>query len=892
MIRAQAAFGVGAMAALLSPSLLAQESFQNFETPQVTPMSLSPSGDWLFVVNTADARLEVFDLTGPAPRWAKSISVGLEPVSARARTDNEIWVVNHLSDTISVVDLNAGATVRTLPTANEPTDVVFAGAAGRAFVTCSFANQVLVFNPADLAAAPVVIPIAGEDPRALAVSADGSRVYAAIFESGNNTTVIDEDRVSDPTGPYGGVNPPPNDGVGFYPPINPNVPPPPLSTLILKRDRQANVWMDDNGGVWPSSIVPWDVHDHDVAVIDANSLGVSYVTGLMNALMAIATRSDGKIAVVGTDAINHVRFEPNITGVFVQSLIALVDPANPTTPEIVDLNPHLANAYAMGVGTVEQAQRDLSLADPRGVAWHSDGALGLVTGMGSNNVVFVDADGGRVQEIDVGEGPTGVVLDEPRNRAYVLNRFEATISVIDLPTRTEVSRVGIFDPTPDVIRAGRPFLYNATRTSGLGVTACGSCHIDGRMDQLGWDLGDPSATIKAFNQSCQLNLGGACEDFHPMKGPMVTQTLQGIVGVEPLHWRGDREDLAAFNPAFVSLLGDDTELTPEEMDAFEGFISTIKFEPNRNRTVDDKLPPMVGNGNPTNGRNLFRTGRLDAGVLNCVDCHALPDGTSGQITPAGPMLSAQSMKIAHLRNLLEKEGFFQNSLENNRGFGLTHSGVTDTIDSFLRFPLFRFNTEQQRRDMIAFLRSFPNGTHAGIGRQVTMDGVSQTMPAIMQLLNLMVTTADNDEIGLIAKGRVNGVPRGFTFTNAGVFISDRAGETYTDAQLRAAASAGNEITYTLVPLGTQMRSGVDRDEDGALDQDEVELCGDPANALIRPTDIDMSGRVDIYDLALILSRFGLSSGATFADGDIDGDGDVDIEDLQFILVAYGRVCGT
>lgn len=890
MGRARTAFGIGVTAAVFSPALYAQ-SFYNFESSQVSPMALSPSGNLLLVVNTADARLEVFDLLGAAPRWVQSVPVGLEPVAARARTENEVWVVNHLSDTISIVDLAAGATVRTLPTADEPTDVVFAGAAGRAFVTCSFANQLLVFNPANLAAPPTVLPIQGEDPRALAVSADGAHVYAAIFESGNDTTVIDEGRVSDPSGPYGGLNPPPNDGAGFFPPLNPALPPAPDSTMILKRDRAANVWMDDNGGIWPDTLVPWGVHDHDLAVIDAETLSVSYVTGVMNALMAIAPRPDGTVAIVGTDAINHVRFEPNLSGLFVQSLIALVDPSGATAHQIVDLNPHLGEAYAMGVGTVEQSLRDLSLADPRGVAWRSDGGLGLVTGMGSNNLVFVDGAGARLQEIEVGEGPTGVVLDEPRNRAYVLNRFEASLSVIDLGTRSEQARVALFDPTPSAIKAGRPFLYDATRTSGLGVTACGACHIDGRVDQIAWDLGDPAGALKPFNQSCQLNLGGVCEDFHPLKGPMVTQTLQGIVDVGPLHWRGDREDLAAFNPAFVGLLGDDAELTPEEMAAFEAFVATLQFAPNPNRRVDDTLPPLVGNGNPTIGRNLFRTARLDAGVLNCSDCHALPTGTSGQITPAGPMLSAQSMKIAHLRNLVEKEGFFFNSTSNNRGFGFTHNGASDTLDTFLRFPLFRFNNEQQRRDMIAFLRAFPSGTHSGVGRQVTLDGVSQNEPAIAELLNLMVSIADADDIGLIAKGRFEGRPRGFAFTNAGMFSSDRAGEAYSDAALRAAASAGAEITYTLVPLGTQTRAGIDRDEDGALDQDEIDLCGDPANALVRPSDIDLSGRVDIYDLALLLSRFGMTSSATFADGDLDGDGDVDIEDLQAVLSAWGRTCG-
>ena len=40
--------------------------------------------------------------------------------------DTQAWVVNHPSDSISIVDLTLGATIRTLAVGDEPTDVVFA----------------------------------------------------------------------------------------------------------------------------------------------------------------------------------------------------------------------------------------------------------------------------------------------------------------------------------------------------------------------------------------------------------------------------------------------------------------------------------------------------------------------------------------------------------------------------------------------------------------------------------------------------------------------------------------------------------------------------------------------------------------------------------------------
>src|SRR5262249_17394950 len=153
-------------------------------------IDMTPDGTRLLVCNTADNRLEVFDLTRGTPALVSEIPVGLDPISVRAHGNSQAWVVNNISDSVSVVDLAARNVINTLRTKDEPSDVIFAGSPERAFVSCSQANTVQVFDPVSLAAAPTDIAINGEDPRALAVSPDGLTVYAAIFNSGNATTVL------------------------------------------------------------------------------------------------------------------------------------------------------------------------------------------------------------------------------------------------------------------------------------------------------------------------------------------------------------------------------------------------------------------------------------------------------------------------------------------------------------------------------------------------------------------------------------------------------------------------------------------------------------------------------------------------------------------------------
>ena len=154
-------------------------TFVNFEGKQTAPVRLSPDGTRLFAVNTPDARLSVFDVSNPSnPILIAEIPVGLEPVSVNPVSNDEAWVVNEVSDSVSVVSVSRGIVTDTLQVKDEPADVVFA--AGRAFVSCSRNNLIRVFDLTthmELAN----IPLLGNNPRALAVSPDGNGVRSALL---------------------------------------------------------------------------------------------------------------------------------------------------------------------------------------------------------------------------------------------------------------------------------------------------------------------------------------------------------------------------------------------------------------------------------------------------------------------------------------------------------------------------------------------------------------------------------------------------------------------------------------------------------------------------------------------------------------------------------------
>ncbi len=276
------------------------------------------------------------------------------------------------------------------------------------------------------------------------------------------------------------------------------------------------------------------------------------------------------------------------------------------------------------------------------------------------------------------------------------------------------------------------------------------------------------------------------------------------------------------------------------------------------------------NGNASNGLTFFRTEEAPNG---CVLCHTLPSGLGTDMRFNGeewvriapgtnsdhhlamveiPRSDNLPFKIPQLRNLFDKTGMDLFHTNSETGFGFFHDGRVDSLVRFVQ-DSFQFTDDQETADLVAFLFSLtgsdlPSGsltdsnnapgvasldTPAATGFQMTVSNSAST-----PLMNAMIALAlnANSPLDLVAKGREDGLARGWFFERAGgYFQSDRLAETETPAELLALAARGSEQTYTLVPLGSGKRIGIDRDADGYFDRDELDAGYNPANPLSVPT---------------------------------------------------------
>jgi hypothetical protein len=255
----------------------------------------------------------------------------------------------------------------------------------------------------------------------------------------------------------------------------------------------------------------------------------------------------------------------------------------------------------------------------------------------------------------------------------------------------------------------------------------------------------------------------------------------------------------------------------------------------------------------------------------------MPTGAGAFLVSPNLLGDSQAINVPQLRDMYKKVGLDFTSQTNNRGFGFGHDGSFDTIFDFLKQSRFTFPAgaagDAERRDLEAFLMCFPTDTHAAVGTQLTVDGANKGTAGVITMLGDMTALADTGVVGLVAKGVVGGIARGYAYQGGtGSFQSDRASEVVSATTLRTGAAAGNEITFTVVPTATATRIGLDRDSDGFYDRDELDAGSDPADpASVPPAgDGDGDGVADPLDDCPTV--------ADPAQLDIDGDGLGDVCD--------------
>jgi MYXO-CTERM domain-containing protein len=669
--------------------------------------------------------------------------------------------------------------------------------------------------------------------------------------------------------------------------------------LVVGFNEGTGNWEDENGNDW-SPAVRFSLPDYDVFEINANASTPSETrafSGVGTILFnMIVNPANGNLYVTNTEANNRIRFEglgdwvndigpkpsgdpPSVIGNLHKARVTVIDPIGNVTPR------HLNKHIPYGVRPVPAGVKERSIGTPLQMAVSGDGSTLYVVGFGSNNIAVFDTaqlendtfvpDAANMIAVP---RPTGLVLDETRGFLWVSSRNFGYLYSVNLSNGVVRNAGSHYSPEPLHVKAGRKFLYDTQLTSSNGEASCSSCHVFGDMDDLAWDLGDPDASPfpnpnpePPSNEFPLLQLLPGLQDFDPLKGPMTTQSLRGMKNAGPMHWRGDRTGgstggdpldsnaaFLAFNVAFPGLIGrDEGQLDLQDMQDFTDFALALTYPPNPIRPLNNSLSSSA-----SAGETLFTGTTITDQVASCRGCHHL-DRSQGFFGTAGFSTfenETMEFKVAHLRNAYQKVGMFGqppsdffSSVNGTfmgdqvRGTGFLHDGSVATAFNFLSADVFNTLSDNQQRDLEAFIMEFDSDLAPIVGQQTTV--TENTGAAMLARVDLLIQRADttyfnNQALGdvkecdLIAKGVANDQQRGWLYIGGDTFQSDDVGEGNwsRSALLAAAAQPGQAVTFTCVPPGSGKRMGINRDNDGLLDFNDAGGCSASGFGASRPSD--------------------------------------------------------
>lgn len=626
------------------------------------PTLLSPHSDPIaiherkvFVTNTAADTLDVID--ADTDRVFIRIPTGIDPVSVSVRPDGqEIWVSNHISDSVSVIDnrpksatyLSVIATIQDIDLQrkstrfNEPVGIAFANNE-KAYVSLSSSNQIAVIN---VRSRRVMnhLKIPAQEPRAIAVN--NGKLYVLPFESNNQTQLsggkeeeIDGKLVTFEAKKLAAAF----DSVGFTVDVvkNPKIPDRDLFIFDTKTDK---------------------------LIQSINSLGTS--------LFGLAVDDFGNVFVANTDARNHVNGRAGTKKHGLKELqnrpylnrVTKVSSKGQT--KFIHLNPL----------PPEQPRRRSAIATPFGIKISGDNRTVFLTAAGSDQLLAIDATSGKMLgRAKVGAVPRGIALEQDASgraqTAWVLNAVANTVSKVDVssPDSPKVQKtIPLIDPTPKIYKEGRR-AFNTARASSNGTFSCASCHADGHTDQLLWVLDTPHMV-----GDDQIE-------------PRLSQTLRGLRGTAPYHWDGVPGDpYGGRNAATKELLPPNSDLNKPESsvrhvidgsmastmladgsdvendegkkgylgkadrDAMAEFLLNLSHMPTPGRAYSDRLSTEARIG----FERFHITGARDFKNLNtnvCGSCHTLP-----YLTTDAPSMNVPSFRGALDRWVTQAQG--RNSL--------------------------------------------------------------------------------------------------------------------------------------------------------------------------------------------------------------------------------------
>lgn len=346
--------------------------------------------------------------------------------------------------------------------------------------------------------------------------------------------------------------------------------------------------------------------------------------------------------------------------------------------------------------------------DPTDVVISPDGKFAYVTGGGIDQVAVVDlarltrllknapekertkiipnhlgyASEFVVHRIATGRNPRGLVISPDGKFVYVAAALDDDLNIIDTARQEVVATIDLGGAKQTTQTRLGERLFHSAEVTFQRQFSCHSCHPDGNVDGLTYDLEPDGIGVN----------------------PVDNRTLRGILDTAPFKWTGKNPSLSRQCGARLAVFFTRIDpFTPDELAALDRYITTIPRPPNRYRKPEG-LAPAQSRGKALFERTVTNDGRPIPPVGRCVFCHPAPYYTNCQKMDVGTQSWLDNEKhdlfdVPHLNNIYETPPFLHD------GRSETLEQIWTTFNPEDKHGFVNDMTKDQLNDLVEYLKS-------------------------------------------------------------------------------------------------------------------------------------------------------------------------------------------
>ncbi len=206
------------------------------------------------------------------------------------------------------------------------------------------------------------------------------------------------------------------------------------------------------------------------------------------------------------------------------------------------------------------------------------------------------------ERLPVGRNPTDVVTSLDGRFAYIANRMDDTVSVVDMETMRIASTIDLGGPKEiSRQRSGERLFFDASHCY-QGQMACATCHPhEGLSDGLAWSLETPQ-------------LG---------RDVVENRTLFSIDGTSPFKWNGKNPNLQTQDgPRTARDSFRSQGLRSTEVNDLVTYLLALRLPRNPHLARDGQLTEAQASGQAIFFRDKTMEGKLIPPLDRCYTCHS------------------------------------------------------------------------------------------------------------------------------------------------------------------------------------------------------------------------------------------------------------------------------